>query len=186
MAFRDSYKGKENPGRWYPVLYDDERKVQVKLRIRRLPDHVRKQALQLYGVKTKDRRTRTHELVIPPTMRDVAGLHYAKYMLTDVMNCWVRVGDKEAADFYNAELGMKLRAGDDACLDGKMTDAIKEDMLSEDMGLVNFITEKGVLIEEDDLAETEEQEKELEGNSQASSSSSFPTSTSQKRSARTA
>lgn len=177
MSFRDTYgKNEVNPGRWHTMQRDNEREVDVDFRIRPLNQDLQNEYDQRFGRETTNPITGMEQYVIPAEANDQATKLMACDLWTDTLNAWVHVVTKDAAELYGSELGVELRAGDEVCLDGKLTQAIKWNLLKDDFPLANRIT----MLARSVAQKTEKKKAALRKNSQASSratsSGSTPTS----------
>ena len=99
---------------------------------------------------------------------------YAIKCWEDTRNYYLLMDAESELDFWSKQLGEKLTLNKEVKLDGRLTDGIKEFLLERDVGLVSFIIEKGLGIDEVDVDDDDE-EDELEKNSSGSSSSVSPT-----------
>jgi hypothetical protein len=158
VAFRSSYGSKSNPGIWINVGYDHELNVQPQLRITRLSDEMREAAEQKYGVLKRDKRTGVRSLVIPddPDTRRAVGYFYAFRMWTETKNVYIKCENEEAAELYGKELGKKVEIGESVCIDGNLSDNIKNAILKDDLGLVRLINDRGVDVEEEEAVKAGE------------------------------
>lgn len=165
MAFRDSYTGETDPGRWFDVSYDHEKNKQVQFRIRRLPPELTARLRKRYG--KRDGR----DYSVPNSKTAVFQKALAAEAWTDTMNCFIRCQTKASAQLYASELGKPIETGQEVCVDGKLGETVKQDILSADSGLMAFIVNTATSVEAEEQATEEEYEEHLEGNSESSSSS---------------
>lgn len=170
MAFTESNVGKSTRAKRYKFKHDLRRGVDVFLHVEPVSAEARDEMNKRFADRKRDKTTGNYVYFIPPAKDVAANKFLAKQCWTDIENGWVRLGTDEAVEFYQKELGDRFEKGDEVKLDGRLTDAIKDDII--DMPLANWITRRATDAEE----ETAEQDQEnLEKNSQSSSSGSSET-----------
>ena len=154
MAFLHDYSDtKKNLGRWEPFTFDEERNLQVSLRVKRLGREERKEKEKPFLRPQKRRRGGARTLEIPGNKLEEFGVECAMLIWTDVRNGYVKVQDDVAAKFYTDQ-GIPAKKDDEICLDGKLTREIKLRLIDQDNSIAVFITEKGVLTD-DEVVEDE-------------------------------
>lgn len=178
MAFREVYGGQDKPGRRYKFKDDLRRNVEVFLLIKPVTGEIREDMNSKYADRKRNRATGGYDFNIP-SAKDVAA---AKFMAgqcwDDIENGWVILGDKEAVKFYNEQLQPSKNGeapyaiGQQIQLDTRMTQEIKDDMLSDDLPLANWIVRKATDAEEE---AAEEDTEVLQKNSRSSSTSATET-----------
>lgn len=168
MAFREVYGGENKPkGRRFKFKDDYKREVICYLIIEPSDTDYRDQMNARYADRKRNPQG-GYTFTIPPKKDGAATKFLASLVWADTENAWVTLGDQEAVDFYGKELGESFEVGQAVCLDGRLTDAIKKDMLEDDLPLANWIVGKATDAEAE-VAEAEEEEASK--NSQSSSSS---------------
>lgn len=149
MAFLHDYSdAAKNLGRWEPFTFDEERNVQVSLRVKRLGREERKKIEKPFLRPQKRRRGVGRTLEVPGNKLEEFGVECAMAIWTDVRNGYVKVKDDAAAKFYTDE-GIPAKSGEEIRLDGKLTRNIKDRLIDQDNSIALFITEKGILIDEE-------------------------------------
>ena len=168
-------------GTFYPVGYDETNNVTAKIFVVRLSDDERKDVLKRYGKKQFVKATGTHQRTIPTKRQAEANRAYAIKCWTDTLNYYVLMDAEGELGFWSKEVGEKLSLNQEVKLDGRLSDGIKQYLLKRDVGLVSFIIEKGLGVDETDVDDEDEDEEEeqLEKNSSGSSSSASATPTSE-------
>lgn len=162
-------------GTFFPVGYDETNNVTAKILVVRLSDDERKDVLKRYGKKQFIKATGTQQRTIPAKRQAEANRAYAIKCWTDTLNYYVLMDAEGELEFWSKELGEKLALNREVKLDGRLSDGIKQYLLKRDVGLVSFIIEKGLGIDETDVDDDEDEEDELEKNSSGSTSSVSPT-----------
>ena len=165
MAFRESYTGEEDPGRWCDVSFDHEKNKQVQFRIRRIPPEITAQLRKRYG--KRDGR----DYSVPNSKTAVFQKALASEAWTDTLNCFIKCQTKASAELYASQLGRPVETGQEVCIDGSLGEAIKQDILSADSGLMAFIVNAATSVEAEDQVIEDEYDEHLEGNSPSSSNS---------------
>lgn len=154
MAFLHDYSdAAKNLGCWEPFTFDEERNLQVSLRVKRLGREERKRIEKPF-LRPQKRRRGAKTLEIPNSKLEEFGVECAMSIWTDVRNGYVKVQDDTAAKFYTDQ-GIPAKAGDEIRLDGKMTRDIKLRLIDQDNSIAVFITNKGILIDEESIEEDE-------------------------------
>lgn len=157
MAFVHDYSdATKNLGRWFAITRDEERHVQVSLRIRRLGREERRRIEKPFLRSRKGRRGMAKSLEVPSALMEEFGIECALWMWTDVRNGYVKVHDEKVAKFYADQLGQKVEVKSDVRLDGKLSREIKLRLIDQDNAIATFITDKGILIDEDATEEDEQ------------------------------
>lgn len=170
MAFLDRYQGEEQPGTWYTIGTDPETKKVVALRVRPLVPKKREAIRRKLGKPKVDRSTGIRTTIIPASKDHEVGIEFGVYCWTDCRNFTVRMGDADTAALYARELGRaefpdpRITVGSEVLLDGRLTEAIKGDILRGDVRIGNFITEKGLMLAEAEMEEAEADEEALTEN----------------------
>lgn len=150
MAFLHDYSdAAKNLGRWEPFRFDDELNVQVDLRIKRLGREERKKIEKPFLRPQKRRRGVGRTLEVPGNKLEEFGVECAMAIWTDVRNGYVKAQDAAAAKFYADEGIPPAKEGNEIRLDGKLTRNIKDRLIGQDNSIALFITEKGILIDEE-------------------------------------
>lgn len=154
MAFvHDHSDVSKNLGQWYPITFDEERKETVELRIRRLGREERKKIEKPF-LRVRKQRRGGKVIEVPNALLENYGIEAALFMWTDIKNGYVRPEDNGSVEFYKKELGQFLNhdeaieIGKDVRLDGRLTREIKLRLIDQDNAIANFISEKGILIDE--------------------------------------
>lgn len=156
MAFlHDFSDAKKNLGRWEPFVWDDDRDVQVSLRIKRLGREERKKIEKPFLKPRKGRRGAGRTLEVPNNKLEEFGVECAMKIWTDTRNGYVTVQDEEGAQFYTAE-GIPAVVGGEIRLDGKLTREIKLRLIGQDNSIALFISNKGILRDEEALEDDAE------------------------------
>lgn len=149
MAFLHDYSdAAKNLGRWEPFTFDEERNVQVSLRVKRLGREERKKIEKPFLRPQKRRRGVGRTLEVPGNKLEEFGVECAMAIWMDVRNGYVKVQDDDAAKFYT-DAGIPAKSGEEIRLDGKLTRNIKDRLIDQDNSIALFITEKGILIDEE-------------------------------------
>lgn len=178
MAFRESYTGEEDPGRWFDVSADQERDGKmVQFRIRRVPPDISARLRKRYGKRSGNDYNVTNAKM-PLFQRALAASAW-----TDTNGCFIRCKTEKSAELYARELVQGVVIGEQVCIDGRLTEAVREDILKRDAGLISFIINTATSVEAEEHQDEADYEEHLEGNSSASSSSSSDRTTSQKKDA---
>lgn len=181
MAFRESYTGEEDPGRWFDVSADQERDGKmVQFRIKRVPPEISAQLRKRYGKRSGNDYNVTNAKM-PLFQRALAASAW-----TDTDGCYIACKTEKSAQLYGRELGRKIEVGEQICIDGHLTMAICEDILKRDAGLISFIINTATSVEAEAHQDEAEYEEHLEGNLLASSNSSSDQTASQKKDAESA
>lgn len=155
MAFLHDYSdAAKNLGRWEPFTFDKERNLQVSLRVKRLGREKRKEIEKPFLRQQKKRRGGARTLEIPGNKLEEFGVECAMSIWTDVRNGYVKVQDDAAAKFYTDQ-GIPAKTGDEICLDGKMTRDIRLRLIDQDNSIAVFISDKGILIDEEAMEDDE-------------------------------
>lgn len=160
MAFLETYTDEENPGVWYTLARDPDRNVPVQFRIRAESRELREALDKEFGRDQKARGIKYRS--IPDKLQQKADVAQAARLWTDAKNLWIRVRTQGAIELYSEEMqlnGNGPALGDEVCLDGKLTDKIKQDILDQNMALTLAILAKGRLLEEQEAADREDLEK---------------------------
>lgn len=150
MAFvHDHSDVSKNLGQWYPIIFDEERNETVELRIRRLGREERKKIEKPF-LRVRKQRRGGKVIEVPNALLENYGIEAALFMWTDVKNGYVRPEDDGSVEFYKKELSElnSIEVGKDVRLDGKLTREIKLRLIDQDNAIANFISEKGILIDE--------------------------------------
>lgn len=157
MAFLHDYSdAAKNLGRWEPFIFDDERNLQVSLRVKRLGREERKRLEKPFLRPQKRRRGGAKTLVVPDGKLEEFGVECAMAIWTDVRNGYVRVEDDLAAKFYTDE-GIPAKKGDEIRLDNKLTRDIKLRLIDQDNSIAVFISNKGISLDDEAVEEAEEE-----------------------------
>lgn len=166
MAFLDDFgKAENDPGEWVDAGTDGERTVKV--RVRTVPEDMIRALTRKY---TKPEKVQTPEGIqtVQPVARDWQdnidfNLERAKWAWVDCENFYVRVRDEDSGRFYAKSLGRNdqpFPVDEEICLDGKLTDGIREYVLKKNGAFRAFILQKS-----SDLAEEKTSNlRKLEGN----------------------
>jgi len=152
----------KNLGRWYKIVFDEEINKPVELRIRRLGREERKKIEKPFLRARKQRRGGQKVLEVPSSRLEDFVIEAAIYMWTDAKNLFVKPLDDGALSFYKKHLGEDgLEKGKDIRLDGKLDREVKLHLIDEDYSIATFITDKGILLDEE-MADIDEAEVERE------------------------
>lgn len=163
MAFiHDHSDAKKNLGRWYTIVFDEEINKPVEFRIKRLGREERKKIEKPFLRMRKQRRGGQKTLEVPPNKWEDFVIESAVYMWTDARNLLVKPLDEGALNFYKTQLGEDSHEVDnDIRLDGKLNREIKLHLIDEDYSIATFITDKGILLDEE-ISEIDQAEAEVE------------------------
>lgn len=163
MAFIHEHSdAAKNLGRWYTIVFDEEINKPVELRIRRLGREERKRIEKPFLRARKQRRGGQKVLEVPSNRLEDFVIEAAVFMWTDSRNFLVKPLDEGALNFYKKQLGEDgLEKGKDIKLDGKFNRDIKLHLIDEDYSIATFITDKGILLDEE-MADIDEAEVERE------------------------
>lgn len=169
MSFREVYGGQDKPkGRRYRFKDDWKRQATIFLIIRPSESDDRDAMNAKYAERKRNPQTGGWIYPIPNEKDGDATKYLAARIWMDIENGYVVLGDEEAAEFYSSELNEEFDVGDEVLLDGRLTDGIKVDMLSDDLPLANWIVRKGTDAEEEVAEDTEKKRRK---NSKSSSTS---------------
>lgn len=166
MPFREVYGGRDKPGRKYLFNYDEKHEANCYLVIDPIDDEVVEKVNAVYATdRKKNQQTGKWDYFIPKKKINDSNKMTAQLVWADIENGWALLGNQEAVDLYSKELGETFNIGDEILLDGRLTDEIKRDFLSEDTPLALWILAKAT------DASAEQAEIRLEEQEKNSSSS---------------
>lgn len=156
MAFLESYADEVHPGNWHPVGFDSTRNVRVRLRVRPESRELREDLDKKFQRPDKVRGVQF--MRIPPKLQEKADVFQACAVWADTENFWVKLKTDAACALYKQELKLAEypAIGTEVCIDGKLTDKLKEEILNGNMSLTLTILSKARLLEEQTAAEEEE------------------------------
>lgn len=177
MAFRDGYGADEmHPGRWQFIQKDQERGVDVEFRVRPLGDDLQSDYDKRFGEPVFNPVTQTERYAIKPERNDEATKRMAQELWTDTRNAWIYLASKSAAEFYSRELGQTCHQGEEVCLDGRLTEAVKWNILKDDFPLAAQIVRVARRVQQNADRQREAMRKNSPASSRADSSGATPTS----------
>lgn len=172
MAIRKATSDLEKgEGRWIEFDYDEELKLPVSILVRRMNDSDQRAGENKFGKLVVDKRTRTKVMRIPRKFSTEANYYRMARCWLDCKNWHQEMGDEQSAQFFSEQLKQELSAGDVVQLDGRMTIPIKVFLIKSETALFVRINEEALSLEGGEGYSEEEEERDLAGNSQGSSSS---------------